>query len=51
MASNAFRNKLDALPWAIYRVRRIYRAGKDSDGNPREDRKGNVIRAVEQISV
>lgn len=50
IATDAFRGKLDTAPWAIYRVRRIYRAGKDSDGTSREDRKGNVIRAVERIS-
>lgn len=48
-AIEAFRHKLDASLWALYRVRRIYRAGKDNSGIISAERKGNVLRAVEQI--
>ena len=37
-------------PWTVYRVRRLYRAGKDEHGNLSPAKKGNAIRAVERLA-
>lgn len=50
IATNSFRRKLDAASWAVYRVRRIYAAGKDSNGMPCSTKKGTVLRAVERLT-
>jgi hypothetical protein len=48
-ALNSFAQKLDASPWSLYRVRRVYKAKKGEDGRPQEDKKGQAIRAVEKL--
>jgi hypothetical protein len=48
-ALNSFAQKLDASPWSLYRVRRVYKAKKGEDGQPQEDKKGQAIRAVEKL--
>lgn len=45
-----FRQMLDRRPWTVYRVRRIYRAGKDKSGNLSPSKKGGAVRAVERIA-
>lgn len=50
LASETYRQKLERSPWAVYRVRRIYLAGKDKDGNVRPERKGTAMRAVERLT-
>jgi hypothetical protein len=49
-AMNRFARKLDDSPWALYRVRRIYKAGKDKEGNTQYSKKGQAIRAVEKLA-
>jgi hypothetical protein len=48
-ALNNFAQKLDASPWALYRVRRVYKAKRGDDGSLQEDKKGQAIRAVEKL--
>ena len=50
LASIHFRDKLDRQPRILYRVRRLYRAGKDKDGSPSASKKGAAIRAVERLA-
>ena len=50
-ALSFFAQKLDATPWALYRVRRIYAAGKTKDGRLSETKKGMAQRAVEKLEV
>jgi len=50
LASTHFREKLNRQPWTLYRVRRLYRAGKDKDGRPSTSKKGAAIRAVERMA-
>lgn len=50
LASESYRQKLERSPWAVYRVRRIYLAGKDKDGTIRPERKGTAMRAVERLT-
>jgi len=45
-----FRQKLEQQSWTVYRVRRLYRAGKDEHGNLSPAKKGNAIRAVERLA-
>jgi hypothetical protein len=49
-ASAYFRQRLERQSWTVYRVRRLYRAGKDKHGNPSPTKKGNAIRAVERLA-
>jgi len=48
LASTNYRRQLDQAEWAIYRVRRIYQAGKDKSGRVDLNKKGIAYRAVEQ---
>lgn len=50
LASARFRAKLDLQPWTLYRVRRLYRAGKDKEGRCSSSKKGAAIRAVERLA-
>lgn len=50
IAIHSFRHMLDTTPWTVYRVRRIYAAGKDSNDRPCSTRKGTVLRAVERLT-
>lgn len=49
-ASAYFHQKLEQQSWTVYRVRRLYRAGKDKHGNLSPEKKGNAIRAVERLA-
>ncbi len=49
-ATDHFRLDLRQQPWTIYRVRRVYHAGKDRSGNICPDKKGNAIRSVECVA-
>ena len=49
-ALGLFREQLSAQPWRLYRVRRIYGAKKDANGQQRPDSKGQALRAVEHYS-
>lgn len=44
LASASFRRTLEQQPWTVYRVRRLYRAGKDKHGRLSATKKGNAIR-------
>jgi len=48
LATTNYRRQLDQAEWAIYRVRRIYQAGKDKSGRVDLNKKGIAYRAVEQ---
>jgi hypothetical protein len=48
-ALSAFARKLGDSEWALYRVRRIYNAGKDKEGKLVETKKGQAQRAVEKL--
>ena len=50
IAANSYRRRLYQTQWAVYRVRRLYIAGKDKDGRVSREKKGNAIRAVEQMT-
>jgi hypothetical protein len=49
LAVDGYRQRLDRVRWAVYRVRRLYHAGKDASGQPCPEKKGNAIRAVERL--
>lgn len=49
-AMGIFQDQLSAQPWRIYRVRRIYNAKKDTDGQQLSAQKGQALRAVEHHS-
>lgn len=49
LAVRNYRCQLDEAEWAIYRVRRIYRPGKDKNGVASSNKKGNAYRAVQQL--
>ncbi len=46
----AFEEKLARQSWRVYRVRRIYGAKKDANGQLLTERKGQALRAVEHVS-
>ena len=46
----AFEEKLGRQSWRVYRVRRIYGAKKDANGQILTERKGQALRAVEHYS-
>lgn len=46
----AFEEKLARQSWRVYRVRRIYGAKKDANGQILTERKGQALRAVEHCS-
>lgn len=50
-AIEAFNQRLNEARWAVYRVRRIYKAGriKDGAGTIDANKKGNVDRCVERL--
>lgn len=48
-AMNLFATQLEASPWALYRIRRIFKAKRGEDGREQEGKKGQAIRAVERI--
>jgi hypothetical protein len=48
-AARAYRSRLAASSWSLYRVRRIYHPGK-TDGIVNPTRKGTADRAVERLS-
>lgn len=50
LALDRYRVKLEESQWAVYRVRRIYQAGKDKLGAISPNKKGHVLRAVEQLT-
>lgn len=50
LAANSFRRRLAETLWAVYRVRRLYYAGKDKSGKTCTTKKGKAIRAVEQLT-
>jgi hypothetical protein len=50
LALDRYRTKLQESQWAVYRVRRIYQAGKDEQGTISPYKKGHVLRAVEQLT-
>lgn len=50
LALDRYRAKLEESQWAVYRVRRIYQAGKDKLGAISPNKKGHVLRAVEQLT-
>jgi hypothetical protein len=41
---------LGQMPWALYRVRRIYNAVRDAEGRYIRSKKGTVYRAVEKLN-
>ena len=49
-ASTSYEGKLETMPWAVYRIRRIYHAAKATDGTLIESKKGTAIRAVERLT-
>jgi hypothetical protein len=49
-ALDAYERTLGEVPWAVYRVRRLYYPGKNKEGRIFPEKKGNVIRAVERIT-
>ncbi len=46
LATDAYRQRLSRARWDVYRVRRVYFAGKDRSGKPLADKTGNAIRHV-----
>ncbi|MFB7896030.1 hypothetical protein ACFC1B_06845 [Streptomyces xiamenensis] len=42
----AFERRLNAVPWRVYRVRRVITAGRDKSGNPDPGKKGTGWRSV-----
>lgn len=49
-AITAFEEKLARQSWRVYRVRRIYGAKKDANGQLLTERKSQALRAVEHVS-
>lgn len=50
LAMDSFRRDLERSQWAVYRVRRLYLAGKDNAGRVCAVKKGTAYRAVERFS-
>lgn len=50
LAMDGFRRGLEQARWTVYRVRRLYLAGKDKTGRVCAVKKGTAYRAVERIS-
>jgi hypothetical protein len=48
-AIEAYQGTLYRQPWALYRVRRIYFAARDEQGNPLASKKGTAMRCVERL--
>jgi hypothetical protein len=48
-AIEAYQSSLFRQPWALYRVRRIYFAARDQEGNALASKKGTAIRYVERL--
>lgn len=48
-AIEAYQGTLYRQPWALYRVRRIYFAARDQQGNPLPSKKGTAMRCVERL--
>jgi hypothetical protein len=49
LAMNLFAQKLEASPWSLYRIRRIFKAKRGEDGREMEGKKGQAVRAVEKL--
>ena len=49
LAMNLFAQKLEASPWSLYRIRRIFKAKCGLDGREMEGKKGQAVRAVEKL--
>jgi len=50
LAMDGFRRDLEQARWTVYRVRRLYLAGKDKAGRVCAVKKGTAYRAVERVS-
>jgi hypothetical protein len=48
-AIEVYQGTLYRQPWALYRVRRIYFAARDQQGNPLASKKGTAMRCVERL--
>jgi hypothetical protein len=49
-ALRLYEGSLGELEWAVYRVRRIYQAGKDKLGKVSIEKKGSALRSVERLT-